>query len=69
MALLRVVIITHYNACYVIRYGIGVGIPVAHDTLLCCVVNVTVHVEPIDTDSGMSLGFLSTHVSLVDTVD
>ena len=46
---------------------VSVSIPIAHDTLLHCVLNVIVHVRPINIDSSMSLGFLNTHVSLVDT--
>ena len=38
-----------------------------HDILLHCVFNVTVHVRPVNTDSGTSLGFLNAHVPLVDT--
>ena len=45
----------------------SVGIPIAHDTLLHCVLNVTVHAKPVNTDSGMRFEFLNTHVSLVDT--
>ena len=46
---------------------VSVSIPVAHNTLLHCAFNVTVHVRPVNTDSGTSLGFLNTHVPLVDT--
>ena len=49
---------------------VSVSLPVAHhihSASLCYIVNVTVHVRPINTDSGMSVRFLNTHVSLVDT--
>ena len=45
---------------------VSISIPVAHNTLHC-VLNVTVHVRPVNRDSGMSLRFLNTHVSWVDT--
>ena len=48
-------------------FVVSVSILVAHDTLLHCAFNVTVHVGQVNTDSGTSLGFLNTHVSLVNS--
>ena len=48
-------------------FMVSVSIPVAHNTLFHCVLNVTVHVRPVNRDSGMSLRLLNTHVSWVDT--
>ena len=45
---------------------VTVSIPVAHNPFHC-IFNVTVHIRPVNTDSGMSLEFLNAYVSLVDT--
>ena len=48
-------------------FAVGVRVFVSHRALLNFIFNITIHVGPVDTNSGMSLGLFNAHVSLMNT--